>query len=112
MQALRSELLPPSGVQFAASLKLLPYTVNRRRRQYVETSDHEVVCNLVVARSNFIRIYEIVEEVLPIGLTHVKGASSRAGKESEAVEGEVEMDTQGEGFVNLGTVKVSICFAT
>jgi len=28
-------------------------------------------------------------------------------RDTEAVEGEVEMDTHGEGFVNMGSVKVT-----
>lgn len=102
MQALRSEVLPPSGTQFATSLKLIPYTVCRRKAQYVDFSEQSALCNLAVAQSNVLKIYEIVEENGSVG----QFSSSRRWMESEAVEGEVEMDTQGEGFVNMGTVKV------
>jgi cleavage and polyadenylation specificity factor subunit 1 len=101
MQALRNELLPPSGVQFATSLRLLPYTVCRRRKQYTEPSEQSSLCNLVTARSNILRIYEIVEETVMINQSHAKTT-----RDADAVEGEVEMDTQGEGFVNMGSVKV------
>ena len=104
MQALRSEILPPSGFHFATTLKLLPYTVCRTRSQYADPSEQTSLYNLVVARSNFLKIYEVIEEDLPLNHTH--GKSYRDGKEADAVEGEVEMDSQGEGFVNMGTVKV------
>ena len=102
MQALRSEILPPSGTQFVTSLKLIPYTVCRRRAQCVDLSEQSALCNLVVAQSNILRIYEIVEETGLVG----QPSSSRKWAESDVVEGEVGMDAQGEGFVNMGTVKV------
>ena len=83
MQALRSEILPPSGVQFATTLKLLPYTVCRTRSQYADPSEQTSVCNLVVARSNLLKIYEVIEEVLP--LNHALGKSYRDGKEAEYI---------------------------
>jgi len=50
MHALRQDILPPSGVEFAAHLNLTPACLNPRHR------------NLVVARTNLLRILEVVEE--------------------------------------------------
>ena len=113
MHALRQEILPPSGVEFAASLKFTPSTLSPvRPTSSNSTTRHEFtarsLCHLVVARSNLLRIFEIREEPAPI-LFHVDDERERRSKVrrgTEPVEGEVEMDEQGEGFVNMGSVKV------
>ena len=110
MQVLRCETLPPSGIEHAVTLRLLPSTVNRKRTQDVDGTYPKVVCNMVAARSNFLRIYEIVEENVSIQAQGRSKQWSRFRKDTEAVEGEVEMDTQGEGFVNMGAVKVVLLF--
>jgi len=108
MHALQQEILPASGVEFATSLKLLPST----RQDSLASSSvrHEVVarvlCNVVVARSNILRIFEVREEPAPVS-TQNEDERERKGKVrrgTEAVEGEVEMDEQGEGFVNISQV--------
>ena len=113
MQVFRSEVLHPSGIEYAASLKLLPSTVNRRQPQDAESISPRAVCNLVVARSNLLRIYEVVEEQasLQFSRSFEKNGRRHARKDTEAVEGEVEMDGQGEGFVNMGSVKVDMSFS-
>lgn len=61
---------------------------------------------MVVARSNLLRIFEVREEPAPVS-THADDERERKGKTrrgTEAVEGEVEMDEQGEGFVNIAKV--------
>ncbi|KAF7292889.1 Cleavage and polyadenylation specific protein [Mycena indigotica] len=55
MHALHQEILPPSGVQFAVTLRLTPSPLQ-------STSTRHTLCNLVVARSNFLRIFNVVEE--------------------------------------------------
>lgn len=118
MHAIRQEILPPSGVEFATSLKLTPSTL----RDYVlptppnSSARHEfaarALCNVVVARTNLIRIFEVREEPAPLP-TQAEDERERRMKErrgTEAVEGEVEMDRQGEGFVNMGSVKVITTF--
>lgn len=102
MQGLRRELLPPSGVEYATSLNLIPNTLRG------DSSGKKTFRNLVVARSSYLRIYEIREEPAPLPMVENVGTSGRKG--TEAVEGEVEMDHQGEGFVNVGVVKVTVCF--
>jgi cleavage and polyadenylation specificity factor subunit 1 len=97
MHALRRELLPPSGVEFAVSLNLTPAAL-------ADVSGKQVFRNLVVARSNFLRVFDVCEEPAPLPLLEDVGGSGRKG--TEAVEGEIEMDEQGEGFVNVGFVKV------
>ncbi|KAG6812354.1 hypothetical protein H0H92_003254 [Tricholoma furcatifolium] len=104
MHALRQEILPPSGVEFATSLKLTPSTLGELRTPPNATTRHEfaarALCNVVVARSNLLRIFELREEP---AFFHVDDERERrkALKGAEAVEGEVEMDEQGEGFVNI-----------
>ncbi|KAL5476911.1 CFT1 [Sanghuangporus weigelae] len=108
MQALRGELLPPSGVNFATSLKLLPSLVSRTRPD-LDGTNRKALCNIVVAYSHLLRIFELVEEPVPLQAlanpNTSKAGWSRVKRDTEAVEGEVEMDTQGEGFVNMGSVK-------
>jgi cleavage and polyadenylation specificity factor subunit 1 len=113
MHALRQEILPASGVEFAASLRLTPSTLESLPAQPNSTTRHELaaraLCNVVVARSNLLRIFEVCEEPAPIPTQaeDERERRSRVRKGTEAVEGEVEMDEQGEGFVNMGTVKVT-----
>ena len=111
MQTFRSEVLPPSGVQYTACLKLLPSLVTRRRAD-ADGATRTAVCNLVVAFSNLLRIFEIVEEPLSFQSYTAhgggKGVWNRVRKDTDPVEGEVEMDVQGEGFVNMGAVKVAL----
>ncbi|EJD05583.1 cleavage factor protein [Fomitiporia mediterranea MF3/22] len=111
MQALRSEILPPSGVQFATSLKLLPSLVMRSRLDPYGSS-RKFVCNIVVAHSHLLRIFEVVEEPVSPQLQASQSTGrdgwSRVRKDTEAVEGEVEMDTQGEGFVNMASKPLSM----
>ncbi len=121
MYALRRELLPPSGVEYATSLRLIPSTVFRSHPSNGDAP--QAVANLVVARSNTLRIYEVQEEdSLAFASTSGLGKDQwpKMKKDTEAVDGEAEIE--GEGFVNLGLVKVipfayqfccvaTICFA-
>jgi cleavage and polyadenylation specificity factor subunit 1 len=67
MHALRQEVLPPSGVEYATSLKLTPSTLEENPSA---TTRHEsaarVLCNVVVARSNLLLVFEVREEPPPI----------------------------------------------
>lgn len=101
MHALRRELLPPSGVEFAVSLSLRP-------ANSANVSGKQVIRNLVVARSNCLRVFDVCEEPAPLPSVEDAGTTGRKG--TEAVEGEIEMDEQGEGFVNVGFVKVITLF--
>jgi cleavage and polyadenylation specificity factor subunit 1 len=104
MQALHQEILPPSGVEFATTLKLTPSTLPE-----VSTSPSRgALYNLVVARANILRVFEVKEDPIPISLQLEDERQRRADvrRGTEAVEGEVEMDGQGEGFINMGSVKV------
>ncbi|TDL22024.1 hypothetical protein BD410DRAFT_828742 [Rickenella mellea] len=101
MQAIRREIIPASGVEYATSLKLTPSSVTPRNP---DGDSPRVLCNVVVARSNILRVFEVVEEPTPLPL-HSDESRSKVRKDTEAVEGEVEMDTQGEGFVNIGAIK-------
>lgn len=118
MHAILQEILPPSGVEFATSLKLTPSTLRDCVLPTPPNSSarHEfaarALCNVVVARTNLIRIFEVREEPAPLPMQaddeHERRMKERRG--TEAVEGEVEMDRQGEGFVNMGLVKVITTF--
>ena len=61
------------------------------------------------ARSHFLHIFEVREEPQPISTLKddERERRARVRKGTEAVEGEVEMDASGEGFVNMGSVKVN-----
>jgi hypothetical protein len=114
MHALRQEILPPSGVEFATSLKLTPSTLadqvlptppNSSTRQELAA---RALCNIVVARTSLLRIFEVREEPAPVPTQaeDERDRRSKVRRGTEAVEGEVEMDEQGEGFVNMGSAKV------
>ncbi|KII91367.1 hypothetical protein PLICRDRAFT_696440 [Plicaturopsis crispa FD-325 SS-3] len=111
MHALRQEILPPSGVEFVTSLRLTPSTLVALSPPPNSTARQELaaraLCNVVVARSNLLRIFEIREEPAPIASQDDEERERRAGvrKGTEAMEGEVLMDAQGDGFVNMGAVK-------
>jgi cleavage and polyadenylation specificity factor subunit 1 len=106
MHALRHDILPPSGVEFATTLKLTPSTATGFSSQ--ETGPR-VLSNVVVARSNLLRIFEVWEQPRQISTLIEDERERRADvrRGTEAVEGEVEMDEGGEGWVNMGSVKVN-----
>ena len=105
MHALRQEILPPSGVEFAACLKFTSSTLSDASSS---TQAGRVLFNVVVARSSLLRIFEVREEPAPIPAQEdEKDRRASVRKGTEAVEGEVEMDASGEGFINVGTVKVN-----
>lgn len=116
MQAIHQEILPASGVEFATCLKLLPSTTSawslptpQNPTARTELASRALF-NVVVARSNILRIFEAREEPAPIVSQNEAEQERRATvrKGTEAVEGEVEMDEQGEGFLNLGSAKVNL----
>ncbi|KAF5380083.1 hypothetical protein D9615_006209 [Tricholomella constricta] len=104
MHAFRQEILPPSGVEFATSLRLTPSTLGELRTPPNATTRHEfaarALCNVVVARSSLLRIFELREEPAPPQVNDER-ERKRVRRGTEAVEGEVEMDEQGDGFVNI-----------
>ncbi|KAI6021714.1 CPSF A subunit region-domain-containing protein [Pisolithus microcarpus] len=103
MHALRHELLPPSGVDFAIALKLTPSTIPKPSSK----RDPSSFLNIVTARSNILRVYEVRHQPL-VTPNHVDSERQRRAqirKGTEPVEGEVEMDHGGEDWVNLGSVK-------
>ncbi|KAJ7248582.1 CPSF A subunit region-domain-containing protein [Mycena haematopus] len=96
MHALHQDILPPNGVEFVTSLKLTPSTLLVPPSRTISST--RTLCNLVVARSNLLRIFEVCEEQAPFA-SH-EGRDVRKG--AEAVQHEVEMEAVagGEGFVN------------
>lgn len=103
MHGLRQEIVPASGVEYAEFINLTPRT---------KRLNGTVVTNLVVARANVLRIFEVLEEPAPLPTLEEAEAKAAAGTSklgTEAVEGEVAMDAAGEGFVNLAQVKVCSC---
>ncbi|KAH7882293.1 CPSF A subunit region-domain-containing protein [Phlebopus sp. FC_14] len=102
MHALRHDILPPSGVEFAVTLNLTPSTIPGPAAATPST-----VINIVTARSNALRVYDIRQQPVAIS-DHAESERERRArvrKGTEAVEGEVEMDQSGEGWVNLGSTK-------
>ncbi|KAJ6612805.1 CPSF A subunit region-domain-containing protein [Mycena sp. CBHHK59/15] len=99
MHALHQEILPPNGVEFAASLKLTPSTLPPPPDGTIPLT--RTLCNVVVARSNLLRIFEVREEPAPFPTQPEQGRDGKVRPDTEAVEGEVEMDEQGEGFVHI-----------
>jgi cleavage and polyadenylation specificity factor subunit 1 len=112
MQALHQEILPPSGVEFATTLKLTPSTLPEvsplSSSASQDQTSRSALYNLVVARANILRLFEVKESPAPISsqLEDERQRRTDVRRGTEAVEGEVEMDRLGEGFINMGTVKV------
>ncbi|KAJ7094010.1 CPSF A subunit region-domain-containing protein [Mycena belliarum] len=99
MHALHHEILPPSGVEFATSLKLTPSTLASPPNGLVSST--RILCNLVLARSNLLRIFEVCEEQAPFASPLEERGDGRFRQGVEALEGEVEMDGEGDGFINI-----------
>ncbi len=93
MQALYQEILPPSGVEFATTLKLTPSTLPEVPPP---------------PSANILRVFDVKEGPAPISpqLEDERQRRTDVPRGTEAVEGEVEMDGQGEGFINMGSFKV------
>ncbi|KAK7042372.1 protein CFT1 [Favolaschia claudopus] len=83
MHALHQEILPPSGVEFVTSLKLTPSTLASS-----SGSSPKAICNFVVARSNFLRIFEVCEEQAAVEVGESVGKGTGAGN------GDIEMGTE------------------
>lgn len=100
LHALHQEILPPSGVEFVVSLKLTPSTAHHSGID----DGTKVLCNVVVARTNLLRIFEAREQPPPTLGDEERDKKAKVRKGTEAVEGEVEMDEHGEGFINIAQV--------
>jgi cleavage and polyadenylation specificity factor subunit 1 len=106
MHALRQEIHPASGVEFATSLRLTPSTLDTSanisaRHEFVS----RVLCNVVVARSSLLRIFEVREEPAPMQApVDERDWRTNVRRGTEAVEGEVAMDEQGDGYINIAKV--------
>jgi len=108
MHSLRQEVLPASGAEFVASLNLTPATLGTQAAVSNVSTRHEfvsrVICNLAVARSSLLRIFEVREEPAPISVDNERERWSTVRRGTEAVEGEMAMDEQGEGYINIAKV--------
>jgi len=104
MHSVHQQILPASGVEFATSLKLTPSTLESVPDVARHESVSRVMCNLVVARSSFLRVFEVVEEPAPVLQDEEKDRRSTVRRGTEAVEGEVEMDERGDGYINIAKV--------
>jgi len=112
IHSVHQQILPPSGVEFASSLNLTPSTLESNsnvvlRHEFVS----RVICNLVVARSSLLRIFEVREEPAPVVQDEEKDRTLTVRRGTEAVEGEVEMDEQGDGYINIAKVIASSSYA-
>lgn len=103
--ALHQEILRPSGVEFAISLNLVgPLAIS-------SSSDVQVLGNLVVARSNVLKVFEIRRQLASLRADLADPQDIAGARADNGVVGEVEMDTQGDGFVNVGELKVTFAAA-
>ncbi|CAK5269347.1 unnamed protein product [Mycena citricolor] len=84
MHALYQEILPASGVQFVTALKLTPSTQSDSRTGISASSSRRTLCNLVVARCNVLRIFEVCEEMVPAENLD-KGDEMDQGVESKSI---------------------------
>ncbi|KZT36486.1 hypothetical protein SISSUDRAFT_989137 [Sistotremastrum suecicum HHB10207 ss-3] len=114
MRALRQEIISPSGVEYATRLNLTPSTRHPQSVSSSSTSkESRVISNLVVARSNVLRIYEVREEPAPLpsyeeAAQRMQARPMGSHKDTEAVEGEVQMDGEGEGFSSANIVAPTV----
>ena len=110
MHALRQEILPPSGIEFATCLKFTPSTLSKGP----SSQTGRTLFNVVVARSSLLRIFEVREEPAPVDAQREDEKERRASvrKGTEPVEGEAQMDASGDGFMNVGMVKVNTILVT
>ncbi len=102
----RQEIVAANGVEFSVSLRLSPPL-----REVSSELDATSLGNLVVARANVLRVYEVRQQHLVYRQNQrpsIGTGGARVRKGTEAVEGEVEMDSQGDGFVNVAEVKARI----
>ncbi|KAM5530009.1 hypothetical protein V8D89_016320 [Ganoderma adspersum] len=95
MHTLRQEILPPSSVEFAACLNFTSFMLSNASLLSQPSWAHS---NVVVTRSSLLCIFKKEREKERLIAVH---------KGTEVVEGEVEIDLLGEGFVHMGAVKVS-----
>lgn len=110
MYALQQDLVATSGVEHATFVDLTSSSIRK-----AQPSSVRVIANLIVARSNLLRVFEVREEPAPLPtLEEEEGRTRNAPSklDTDAVEGEVEMDEEGEGFVNMARVKVWQRFQT
>ncbi|KAI0027906.1 CPSF A subunit region-domain-containing protein [Vararia minispora EC-137] len=109
--AYHQPILPPSGVEHAVILRLTLPTPSETGSPVASTSTlgapRRALYNVVVARMTVLRIFEVWEEPARVDAERESEQARRATvrRGTEAVEGEVEMDEQGEGFVNIDSVK-------
>ncbi|KZO92025.1 hypothetical protein CALVIDRAFT_541365 [Calocera viscosa TUFC12733] len=82
MHAIRQELIPPSGVSHAIALTLVP---PRRAQAHARG---KTLCQLVVARSSLLRVFDVVEQ-REMGVEEEQGVRVKV-EEGEAANGESE----------------------
>lgn len=102
--ALHEEVLRPTGVEFAVSLSLVAPAATS------SSSDVEILGNIVVARSNVLKVFEVRRQSASLRPDLGIAMHPMRDQGSEGVPGEVEMDIQGDGFVNVGELKVILLF--
>lgn len=101
--ALYQEVLQPSGVEFAISLHLVaPF-------DYPSSSDVQILGNLVVARANVLKVFEVRRQSSDAmsGDFEPSDGLSGSAETQHMPSADVEMDGQGDGFVSMGELKVT-----
>ncbi|KAG9087308.1 mRNA cleavage and polyadenylation factor subunit, partial [Ceratobasidium sp. UAMH 11750] len=100
MLALRQEVLPPNGIEFAKCMRLTHSTLNSSTSSANNTRPR-VLCNIVVARNSYLRVFEVCEE-------STLSSGNNEGSVSEPVPGEMEMDAHGDGFINVTELRAAV----
>ena len=97
--AIQKQAAPPSGVSHCISARLTPscLLLHEEEQGGPSTSSHSrIIRNLVTARSNYLQIFEVVEELRDapaVASSLVNGGSTRINGDSNAMEGlEVSSD--------------------
>ncbi|KAF8318712.1 hypothetical protein DL93DRAFT_2225607 [Clavulina sp. PMI_390] len=100
--ALHQEIVRPSGVEYAISLNLVgPLDVS-------SSSDVQILGNLVVARANVLKVFEVRRQLVDPSRTNLGAPEHNlraSGGPLDGPQDDVEMDGQGDGFVSMGELK-------
>ncbi len=113
MYAIHSTLLAPSAIHHTLYLPhFTPSTIYPLPRPSTSTApDIKVVGNLVVAGISDLRVFEIREEPRPV-LSHVSngadGVNGINGSGGGAVDGMVDGEELGDGFLDNGPAQVRL----
>lgn len=112
MHAIRHQVLPASGVEYATYLHLTPSSLRTSRPSssapLTAGTSAYTAYNLVVARANVLRIFDVRRGPPPppsAGKSDARARKTPMKAGTEPLEGEVILDEGGEGFLSMGAIK-------